>query len=91
MIVKRVPPGFWFVERVEVLTQRGDDALVLVGILAEDVLDDDDRFLYDIVDLRLDEVKQGAHTTLRCGLHLLPQQNNVFNTADCSRLLLNVQ
>ena len=31
-------PGLWLIQGVEVLTQSGDDALVLVGVLAEDVL-----------------------------------------------------
>lgn len=36
----------------------------LVGVLAEDVLDDDDGLLHHVVDLGLDEVQQRAHTAL---------------------------
>lgn len=36
----------------------------LVGVLAEDVPDDNNGLLDDIVDLGLNEVKQGAHTAL---------------------------
>lgn len=37
---------------------------LLVGVLAEDVLDDHNGFLYHIIDLGLNEVKQCADTTL---------------------------
>lgn len=37
---------------------------LLVGVLAEDVLDDHDGFLNHVVDLGLDEIKQRAHTAL---------------------------
>lgn len=37
---------------------------LLVGILAEDVLNDHNGFLNHIVDLGLDEIKQCAHTAL---------------------------
>lgn len=37
----------------------------LVGVLAEDVLDDDDGLLHHVVDLGLDEVQQGADAALR--------------------------
>lgn len=36
----------------------------LVGVLAEDVLDDNDGLLHHIVDFGLDEVEQGADTAL---------------------------
>lgn len=44
------------------LTMRGEH--VLVGVLAEDVLNDHNGFLDHIVDLGLDEIKQCAHTAL---------------------------
>lgn len=37
---------------------------ILVGVLAEDVLDNHDGFLDHVVDLGLDEIKQSAHTAL---------------------------
>jgi hypothetical protein len=37
---------------------------LLVGVLAEDVLNDHNGFLNHIVDLGLDEIKQCAHTAL---------------------------
>lgn len=37
---------------------------LLVGVLAEDVLDDHNGFLHHIIDLGLNEVKQCADTTL---------------------------
>jgi hypothetical protein len=36
------------IKRVQVLTQRSNDPLVLVRVAPEDVLDDDDRFLDDV-------------------------------------------
>lgn len=44
------------------LTKRGEH--LLVGVLAEDVLNDHNGFLDHIVDLGLDEIKQCAHTAL---------------------------
>lgn len=41
-------------------TQRN----LLIGVLAEDVLDDHNGFLHHIIDLGLNEVKQCADTTL---------------------------
>ena len=38
---------------------------LLVGVLAEDVLDDDDGLLDHVVDLGLDEVQQRADAALR--------------------------
>lgn len=55
---------FGFVQRVEVFAQRAYDALVLVRVLPEDVLDDDDRFLDDVVHLGLDQVEQGRDAAL---------------------------
>ena len=40
---------------------------LLVGVFAEDVLNDHDGLLDNVVDLGLDEVQQGADTAL-CGL-----------------------
>lgn len=38
--------------------------VLLVGVLAEDVLDDHNSFLHHIINLGLNEVKQCADTTL---------------------------
>ena len=57
-IRNRSSPRFGFVERVQVLAERGNDALVFVGIFAENVLDDDDGFLDDVVDFSLDQIEQ---------------------------------
>lgn len=35
---EREGPGLWFIEGVQVLTEGGDDTLILVGVLAEDIL-----------------------------------------------------
>lgn len=45
-------------------SHTGRGGHVLVGVLAEDVLDDHDGFLHHIVDLGLDEIQQRAHTAL---------------------------
>ena len=44
-------PGLRLVQRVKVLAKRRDDALVLVRILAEYILDDDNSLLYHVVHL----------------------------------------
>jgi len=49
-----VTPGFWLIQGVKVLTQGGDYALVLIGILAEDVLDHNNGFLHHIAQFGLD-------------------------------------
>lgn len=48
----------------------------LVGVLAEDVLDDHDGLLHHVVDLGLDEVQQGAHTAL-CRLLERAEKHNL--------------
>mmetsp|Transcript_37558 Transcript_37558/g.81412 ORF Transcript_37558/g.81412 Transcript_37558/m.81412 type:complete len:424 (-) Transcript_37558:321-1592(-) len=57
--------GLRLIERVQVLTQRPDDALVVVGVLAEDVLDHHDGLLHHVVDLGLDELQQHVDAALR--------------------------
>mmetsp|Transcript_12023 Transcript_12023/g.35567 ORF Transcript_12023/g.35567 Transcript_12023/m.35567 type:complete len:610 (-) Transcript_12023:1065-2894(-) len=64
------PLRLGLVERVEVLAERADDGLVPVGELAEDVLDDDDRLLHHVVDLRLDELEQHVDAALGGALEL---------------------
>ena len=62
-------PRLRLVQRVQILAQRRDDVLVAVGVLAEDVLDDDDGLLDHVVDLRLDQLDKGRHTLLGGLLH----------------------
>ena len=62
--------GFGLVQRVEVLAERGDDGLVLVGVFAEDVADDDRGFLDDVGDLGAEEGEEGADAQLGCGCDL---------------------
>ena len=50
-------------QRHNTLMGRGGSH-VLVGVLAEDVLDDHDGFLDHVVDLGLDEIEQRAHAAL---------------------------
>ena len=52
----------WLVQGVQVLTEGGDDGLVLVGVFAEDVLDHYHRLLHHVVDLGLDQIKQSRDT-----------------------------
>ena len=63
-------PGFWLIKGVEVLTEGGDDALVLVRVLPEDILDHYNGFLDDVRHLRLDEVDQSADAAFCRRLHL---------------------
>lgn len=46
--------GLWVVEVVEVLADVSEEALVLVGVLAEDISNDDDCLLHDVGDLGLE-------------------------------------
>mmetsp|Transcript_6699 Transcript_6699/g.11728 ORF Transcript_6699/g.11728 Transcript_6699/m.11728 type:complete len:532 (+) Transcript_6699:656-2251(+) len=62
--------GLGLVQGVEVVAEGGNDALVTVGITAEDVLDHDDGLLNDIVDLGLDEFQEDTDTTLRSTFEL---------------------
>ncbi len=48
----------------------GMNAFVVVRVLAEDVLDHDDRFLNDVADFRGDEVEQNVDATLGCSVDL---------------------
>merc|ERR1719494_1505970 len=59
-----------YLRKMSLSTEGGDDGLVLVGVLAEDVLDHHHRLLHHVVDLGLDQVKQGGHTPLSTLLHL---------------------
>jgi hypothetical protein len=58
--------GLGLVQRVEVLAEGGDDGLVLVGVFAEDVTDDDGCLLDDVGDLCADEGEKGADAQLSC-------------------------
>ena len=69
-------PGLGFIQRVQVLTERGNDTLVFVRVFPENVLDDDDGFLDYIVDLGLDQVKQCAYAPLCSLLNLHSKEQN---------------
>lgn len=43
------------IQIIQILAQDPDNALILVGVAPEDVLDDDDGFLDDVGDFRLHE------------------------------------
>ena len=45
----------WFIQRIEIVAQSGNDGLISIGITTEDVLNNDYGLLDDIVHLRLDE------------------------------------
>ena len=47
-------PSLWLIQRVQVLTQDRDDALILVGILPENVLDNDHSLLDHVCHFGLD-------------------------------------
>ena len=57
------------VKNYQVVAEVGDDGLVFVWVLPEDVLDDHHRLLDDVVDLGLDQAEQGRHAALGRGLH----------------------
>mmetsp|Transcript_27540 Transcript_27540/g.42340 ORF Transcript_27540/g.42340 Transcript_27540/m.42340 type:complete len:304 (+) Transcript_27540:996-1907(+) len=59
-----------FVKGVKVVTQRRNDTFVTVWIASEDVLDDNDGFLYHIVNLGLDQFQQNPDATLSCTFQL---------------------
>ena len=52
--------GFGFVELINLADDSGDDGFVLVGVFAEDVLDDDGGFLDDVGDAGVDELEEGV-------------------------------
>mmetsp|Transcript_34025 Transcript_34025/g.78514 ORF Transcript_34025/g.78514 Transcript_34025/m.78514 type:complete len:352 (+) Transcript_34025:1119-2174(+) len=52
--------GLGFVQSLQIFAEGGDDALVAVGIPAEDVFDDDDGFLHHVIDLGLYEFQEYA-------------------------------
>ena len=56
------------VQRVEVLAQHRDDALVLPWVPPEDVLDHDHGLLDDVCHLRLNELEQSFDAVVRGGL-----------------------
>lgn len=62
--------GLRLVKRLEVGAECGNDALVPVGVLSEDVLDDNDSLLDDVVHLGLDEIQQHLDATLGSLLEL---------------------
>ena len=62
--------GLGLVESVKVVAQGGDDALIPVGVTAENVLDDDDGLLHDVVDFGLDELKENPDAALGRSLEL---------------------
>lgn len=48
--------GFWFVEKVQVFTECGDNSFILARVSTENVLNDDDRLLDYVRDFCLDEL-----------------------------------
>ena len=58
-------PAFWLIKGVLVLTQSGNNGLIIVGILSEDVFDDHHCLLHHIVGLGLNEIQQGGNTSLQ--------------------------
>ena len=62
--------GLRLVQGVQILAENRDDALVLIGILSEDVLEDYHSFLDHIRDLILDELHKGADTAFGSCIHL---------------------
>ena len=56
------------VQRVQVLTQHGDDALVLARVPPEDVLDHDHGFLDDVCHFRLNELEESFDAVVCGGL-----------------------
>mmetsp|Transcript_12057 Transcript_12057/g.38535 ORF Transcript_12057/g.38535 Transcript_12057/m.38535 type:complete len:250 (-) Transcript_12057:738-1487(-) len=62
--------SLWLVQRVQVLAQGGNDGLIAVGVLAEDVLDHDHSLLHHVVDLGVDQLQQHIDAALRCTLNL---------------------
>ena len=62
--------GLRLVQGLKIGAQGGNDALVPVGVLAEDVLDDDDGLLHNVVDLGLDKVEEHLDAALGSLLEL---------------------
>ena len=61
-------PRLRLVQRVEILAQRRNNALVPVRVPPEDVLDHDDGLLDDVAHARLDQLDQHVDAPLRCRL-----------------------
>lgn len=57
--------GIGCVQRVQVLAQRANDALVLVRIPPENVFNDDDSLLHDVADFGFDEREQSRDAKIR--------------------------
>lgn len=57
------------VERIKVLAECGDDALVLPWVSTEDVFDDDNGLLDDVGHFRLDEFEERLYASICCGLY----------------------
>ena len=47
---------FWFIEKVQVFTERGDDSFVLARVSTENILCNNNRLLNHVRDFRLDEL-----------------------------------
>lgn len=50
-----------FRQIIDTLTKRRDDALIFIGVPPEDVADDDDDFLHDVCDFRLEQLEEGGY------------------------------
>ena len=57
--------GLGLIEVLEVLAERGDDGLVAVGVLAENILDDHHSLLHHVIYLCLDQLQQHGNASLR--------------------------
>jgi hypothetical protein len=61
--------GIWFIQLVNALAKGGDDPFV-ARVFPENVLDDNNRFLNDVVHLGVDKVQQCINATLASALNL---------------------
>mmetsp|Transcript_41246 Transcript_41246/g.129581 ORF Transcript_41246/g.129581 Transcript_41246/m.129581 type:complete len:361 (+) Transcript_41246:469-1551(+) len=72
--------GLRVVQRVQVLTESANDALVLVGVLAKDVSDHNDRFLYHVVHFGLNQSDEHVDASFCCSLKF---DGTTPNAANC--------
>ena len=68
--------GFLFLESVQAYV-GGDDGLVKIWVVAEKVLDDHHRFLNDVIDFCLDQLKRSGYTAFRRRFHFDSTPENI--------------
>ena len=65
VLVYTVYLGFRFIQIFQIFTQGRNDRFITVGILSEDILDDDNGLLHHVIDLGLNQIQQHIDATFR--------------------------